>query len=146
MKNIMLLVLAVMCAGTLSAQEASVVFHPRDPIHILVTFKTPPTPFESAYFSFALLGQPDKGQELLNRGFAGDHVQKLGDTQYEISGTIPDHIVSGHFFLNVISVTIKGVGKQYSSGNDFKELTITIINPERPEFPAIEDIKLAPRN
>jgi len=147
MKNItVLLVFIVMCAVTAFAQEASVVFHPGESVHILVTFKTPPGTFESAAFAFGLVGKPEKAQEQLGQGFQGNQIKKVSDTQFEISGTIPDHTASGNFRLNWININIKGVGKQYNEGNDFKELTITIINSEHPEFPAIDDVKLAPHN
>ena len=146
MRNILLMfILTIVCTGTLMAQEASFVFHPGDPVHILVTFKTPPAPFEGGSFTFNLIGQPDKAQELLNGGFSGNQVHKISDTEYEISGTISEHMVSGRYNLTRINVAITGVGKQYSAGTDFKELTLTIVNPEHPEFPAIGDVKLEPR-
>jgi len=144
-KLLLLFVVTLATACGVSAQEASVVFHPGDQIHILVIFKTPPTTIEGGSFTFGAVGQPDKAQELLNRGFNGNQVHKVSDTQYEITGTIPDHIVSGHYGLTNISFAIMAVGKQYSAGNDFKELTITVINPEHPEFPAIDDVKLSSR-
>ncbi len=147
MKNIvMLLVLVVLGAGTVAAQEVGVVFHPGETVHILVTFKTPPNPVEAATFGFGLVGQPEKAQEPLGQGFQGSQFKKISDAQFEISGTIPDHTASGNFKLNWINIGIKGVGKQYNEGADFKGLTIRIINPEHPEFPAIDDVKLTPRN
>jgi hypothetical protein len=145
MRNIMMsLILIVSCTVALSAQEASIVFHPRDPIHILVEFKTPPPPLQCASYYFSLMGQPGKSQQSLDQGFGGGQVRKISDTEFEISGTIPEHIASGNFRLSRINVAINDVGKQYSQ-DDFKELTIAILNPERPEFPVIGDVKLVPR-
>jgi RNA binding exosome subunit len=121
-KCILLFVVALATACGVSAQEANVVFHPGDQIHILVTFKAAPASPEGGTFTFALEGQPDKAQELLNRGLYGNQIHKVSETQYEITGTIPEHVVSGHY------------------GN---ELTITVINPEHPDFPAINDVKLS---
>jgi hypothetical protein len=145
MRNVLpLLLLGALCLSTASAQEPSVVFHPGDTIHILIAFKKPPITIESASFNFIAVGQPDKAQELLNRSIGGNQLHKISDVEYEISGTIPDHIVSGRYSLNYIHVAAAGVSKPYAAGNDFKELTITTINPEHPEFPAIDDVKLAP--
>src|ERR1700722_908609 len=124
-KCILLLVLALTTACGVSAQEAKVVFHPGDQIHILVTFKAAPASLEGGTFTFALEGQPDKAQELLNRGLYGNQIHKVSETQYEITGTIPEHVVSGHYGLAAIGVGIMGVGKQYSAKTDFSELTIT---------------------
>ncbi len=146
MKNIAMVFLLVMaCAATGSAQDATVVFHPGDSVHILVAFKTPST-FDGAVFSFGLIGQPDKKQEGLGLGFQGNQFKKISDTQVEITGTVPEHSASGTYRLNWINITIKAVGKQYNEGSDFKELTITVLNPEHPEFPVIDDVRLAPRN
>jgi hypothetical protein len=146
MRNIVMLLLIVICAVTTPAQEASVVFHPGELIHILVSFKTPPATIDGGVFSFGLVSQPDRAQEPLIHDFQGNQVKKINDTQFEISGSVPDHIVSGTFRLNWINIVVKGVGKQYSVKTDFKELTVTILNPEHPEFPVIDDVKLAPRN
>jgi hypothetical protein len=146
MKNIvMLLVLVVICATTVSAQEASVVFHPGESIHVLVTLKAPPATFDGVSFAFGMLGQPDKKQEQLGTSFQGNDFKKITDEQFEMTVTIPEHTASGTFRLSWINITVKHIAKQYQEGSDFKVLTITILNPEHPEFPTIEDVKLAPR-
>jgi hypothetical protein len=147
MKNILLLLAFVVAsAGTACAQEASVVFHPGESIHILVTLKTPTIPFDNTAFYFGLVGQPDKLQAQLGRGFQGNEYKKISDTQFEISGKIPDHTATGNFTLNWISVNINGVGKVYDAGSDFKSVTVTVINSEHPDFPAIDDVKLVPHS
>ena len=145
MKNIlMLLVLVVICATTVSAQEASVVFHPGESVHVLVTLKAPAA-FDRVVFSFGLFGQADKKQEQLGRSFQGSEFKKISDEEFEMTVKIPEHTASGPFRLNWIDIGVKDVSKQYVEVSDFKVLTITILNPEHPEFPAIEDVRLAPR-
>jgi hypothetical protein len=147
MKKIVLMFLLVV-AGTAacSAQETSVVFHPGDPIHVLVNFKTAPPTLEGAVFSFNLLGNPDKQQQMLTTSFQGNQVKKITDTQFELTGTVAANSASGTYRLNWINVTIKTIGKQYNEGSDFKDLTIAVLNPEHPEFPLIENVQLAPRS
>jgi hypothetical protein len=142
---VLLLVSVVLFAGTVPAQEASVAFHPGESVHILVKLEAV-APVENAAFYFGLVTQPDKGQELLGRGITGNQFNKVSDAQFEITATIPEHVVSGTFKLSWISITIKGVGKQYNEGSDFKAVNIAIVNPERPQFPKIDDVKVAPRN
>jgi hypothetical protein len=138
-----LLVLVLSSAVTVGAQEASVVFHPGETVHILVTFKAPPVALDGAVFSFGLLTQVSKDQEALGRNFQGDQIKKITDTQFEISGKVLEHCASGTYRLNWISVTVKGTGKQYNEGSDFKEITIAVLNPERPEFPTIDDVRIS---
>jgi len=140
---VMSILLIVVSAVSASAQEAAVVFHPGETIHILVSFKTPPISIASAVCAFGIVGQPDKKQEQLAQNFPINQVKKVTDTQFEVSGTIPEHIASGTFRLSWINIGINGVGKSYAEGTDFKELTIHILNPEHPEFPAIDDVKLS---
>jgi hypothetical protein len=141
---ILMLLFVVVGAATCSAQETSVVFHPGDPIHVLVNFKTAPPTLEGAVFGFNLIGNPDKQQEMLGTSFQGNQVKKLTDTQFELTGTVPANSASGTYRLSWISVTIKSVGKQYNEGSDFKELTIGVLNPEHPQFPVIENVHVAP--
>jgi hypothetical protein len=145
-KIMMLLLLVVVCAATVSAQESSVVFHPGESVHILVTLKSPPATFDGVSFAFGILGQPDKKQELLGTSFQGSEFKKITDEQFEMTVTIPEHTASGTFRLSWINIAVKRVSKQYQEGSDFKVLTITILNPEHPEFPTIDDVRLAPRN
>lgn len=145
MKNIMmLLLLVVVCATTVSAQEASVVFHPGESVHVLVTLKSP-TALDRMVFAFGLLGQPDKNQEQLGTSFQGSEFKKISDEEFEMTVKIPEHTASGTFRLAWIDISVKEVSKQYREGSDFKVLTITVLNPEHPEFPTIGDVKLAPR-
>jgi len=120
-----------------------VVFHPGETVHILVTFKTPPASIGSAVCAFGIVGQPDKKQEQLAQNIQVNQVKKVNDTQFEVSGTISEHIASGTFRLNWINIGINGVAKMYTEGTDFKELTISILNPEHPEFPAIDAVKVS---
>jgi hypothetical protein len=143
-KIVMLLLLVVICAATVSAQEASVVFHPGESVHVLVTLKSPAA-FDRVVFSFGLFGQPDKKQEQLGRSIQGSEFKKISDEEFEMTVKIPEHTASGPFRLNWIDIGVKDVSKQYLEGTDYKVLTITIFNPEHPEFPTIDDVKLAPR-
>jgi hypothetical protein len=140
----LMLLLVFVGAAACSAQGTSVVFHPGDPIHVLVNFKTAPPTLEGAVFGFNLLGNPDKQQELLGTSFQGNQIKKITDTQFELTGTVAANSASGTYRLNWISITAKSIGKQYSEGSDFKELTIGVLNPEHPEFPAIETVHIAP--
>jgi hypothetical protein len=147
MRHILLLfALVAASVSSLVGQEASLVFHPGDPIHILVKFKTPPTPFESANLTFVQLGQPNKAQEQLSRNIGGNQVQKISETEYEITAIVPDHIATGRYGLSYINVAIKGVSKSYTVETDFQPLTVTVVNPEHPEFPAIDSVTLTPHN
>jgi hypothetical protein len=139
-------ILAVFCLIPLGAQEISTaaVYHPGDPIHISVILKTPAS-IASATFTFSLVGEIEKGQETLTSGFSGNNFKSLSETKFEVSGAIPEHIAGGNYKLTAIAIAIDGVSKYYSNQKgDFKELTITVVNPEHPAFPKIDDVKIAP--
>lgn len=147
-KHMSLLAIAVLTlAATGRAQQAQLVFHPGDSVHILVTFKAAPKPLSSAMFHFALVGQPDKSQQKLLQSFNGNAIRSISDTQFEITGTIPEHAASGNFRLDQIQVSENGIWKPYQAGTDFATLTIAVSNPERdPDFPPITGVTLGPGN
>jgi hypothetical protein len=143
MKSPLLLAMLLLSCGSALSQQAMVVFHPGETVHIIVSFeKAPVGLINNGTFVFALAEQPEHGQEALDRTIQGNQVEKISETRYEISGRIPDHAASGAFRLNWISIVIGGVGKQYTVGDDFKPISVNVVNPERPEFPVISDVRV----
>jgi hypothetical protein len=145
-KAILLTILVAFSLVPLFAQEISTatVYHPGDPIRVLVTIKAPAS-VTSAGFNFGHVGEVEKGQEALQLSFSHNEFKNLSDTKFEISGVLPQHIAAGTYKLNIITIVINGVAKNYSHENgDFRELTVTVLNPELPIFPKIDDVKIAP--
>jgi hypothetical protein len=143
-KTMLALLLSIVAVGVCQAQEASVVFHPGDKVHVLVNFKAPPPTLENVNVVFQLLGVVDKDQALLTTVFQGGDVKKITETQFEVTGLVAQNVASGHYRLNYIGVVSKGVGKQYNEGADFNEVVVTVVNPEHPDFPAIANVHVAP--
>ncbi len=113
-KTILLTILVVFSLVPLFAQEigTAAVYHPGDPIRVLVTIKAPAS-VTSAGFNFGHVGEVEKGQEALQQSFGHNDFKNLSDTKFEISGVVPQHIAAGTYKLNTVTIVINGVAKNY---------------------------------
>jgi hypothetical protein len=127
-----------------NAQEPSLIYRPGDTVRVVVRFKAPIIA-TSMSFQFVVQTGDTLQQGNLSRVFGSGASKNISDTEYEISGTVGERILTGEYRLASIQVISQGVSKNYTAGSDFQtRIIIKIENPAVADFPQIEDLTLQP--
>jgi hypothetical protein len=95
---------------------------------------------------FDLVGDPAPNQIQFGRSFSCEaSLTKLSDAEYHLAALVPENIAAGTYKLQVISLGLEGVWKNYQAVADFKPVTVAVRDPKEVNFPKIENVTVPKR-
>ncbi len=93
---------------------------------------------------FRLQGSPQENQVGLSTEYSLPQWRKIGRGEYAVEGQVGD-CAKGTYRLTYVSVVMRGIGKNYWYGPDFKDvLQVDVVNDVDLHFPKIKDISAEP--
>lgn len=128
------------------APQPTVVLHPGETAHVVLTFKEPIL-LRGALVRFSLQTSVPDDQKEFDRIIDGTAPVKLSETSYELDVKVGPHVASGTYVLNLINATnAQDLFRGFLPGKDFTPITICVRNDGRAEFPGLKNVQLTDKD
>jgi hypothetical protein len=112
---------------------------PGDHLKCYVVFDGDPE-LQSVTLYFRLQGSAQENQIGLSGEYSLGQWRKIGPGEYSVEGQVSD-CAKGNYQLAYLNVSMRGVGRNYWYGPDFKDLLkVVVLNDVDLHFPKIKDV------